>query len=209
MASKPRSHSRCTSSRMLLTIFQGSKPIAASTTPTRIDSRISRNATASGEPPRKRDRPSLVAGNSLVSFGILVSRPRIGPRHYSRSFRTWETRTPASMACGGGQWNCRLGLEHALQGFQPVGLARRLVPAQPVDARKPHGDAGFVPRRALQALKGHFQHEPLVRLVYDVAYGAELLDRVAADEAVDLQQFLVGETEIGLADRHQLVAALA
>ena len=42
--------------------FQGSKPIAASTTPTRIDSRISRNATASGEPPRKRDRLSLLAG---------------------------------------------------------------------------------------------------------------------------------------------------
>src|SRR6266852_7607081 len=55
---------------MLWTIFQGSKPMAASTTPTRIDSRISRNATISGEPPRKRVRPSLVAGNSRVSLGI-------------------------------------------------------------------------------------------------------------------------------------------
>src|SRR5476651_717760 len=55
---------------MLLTIFQGSKPIAASTTPTRIDSRISRNATASGEPPRKRYMPSWAAGNSLVSLAI-------------------------------------------------------------------------------------------------------------------------------------------
>src|SRR5262249_51178430 len=35
------------------------------------------------------------------------------------------------------------------------------------------------------------------------------LRRVAADEAVDLQQLLVGEAEIGLADRHQLVALLS
>src|SRR6266404_4236081 len=65
---------------MLLTIFQGSKPIAASTTPTRIDSRISRNATASGEPPIKRYRPSLLAGKSLTSLGIddlLRYSPRI------------------------------------------------------------------------------------------------------------------------------------
>src|SRR5437868_14262023 len=54
-------------------IFQGSKPIAASTTPTRIDNRISRNATASGVPPRKRYRPSLLAGKSLTSFGIEIS----------------------------------------------------------------------------------------------------------------------------------------
>src|SRR5438270_7011576 len=55
---------------MLCRIFQGSNPIAASTTPTRIDSRISRNATASGEPPRNRYRPSLLAGKSLTSLGI-------------------------------------------------------------------------------------------------------------------------------------------
>lgn len=42
-----------------------------------------------------------------------------------------------------------------------------------------------------------------------MADGAELFRGVAADEAVDLQQLLVGEAEIGLADRHQLVAALA
>ena len=47
--------------------------MAASTTPTRIDSRISRNATASGVPPRKRYRPSLPAGKSLTSFGIEIS----------------------------------------------------------------------------------------------------------------------------------------
>jgi hypothetical protein len=58
---------------MLYRMFQGSKPMAASTTPTRIDSRISRNATASGEPPRKRYRPSLPAGRSLTSLGIGLS----------------------------------------------------------------------------------------------------------------------------------------
>ena len=42
-----------------------------------------------------------------------------------------------------------------------------------------------------------------------LAHRPEALDRVAADEAVDLQQFLVGEAEIGLADRHELVAVLA
>src|SRR6266702_3984614 len=52
-------------------MFQGSKPIAASTTPTRTESRIRRNATASGEPPRKRFRPSLrPAGKSLTSWAI-------------------------------------------------------------------------------------------------------------------------------------------
>src|SRR3981081_1528702 len=64
---------------MLLRIFQGSKPIAASTTPTRIDSKTSRKATASGVPPRKRYRPSLAAGNSLVSFGIAGLPARICP----------------------------------------------------------------------------------------------------------------------------------
>src|SRR5271169_2489168 len=64
---------------MLLRIFQGSNPMAASTTPTRIDSRIRRNATDKGEPPRKRYRVSLVAGNSLVSFGI-DGLPRGFPR---------------------------------------------------------------------------------------------------------------------------------
>src|ERR1700720_201944 len=67
---------------MLLRIFQGSKPMAASTTPTRIDSRTSRNATASGEPPRKRYRLSLAAGNSLVSLGI-NGLPREAAAHCS------------------------------------------------------------------------------------------------------------------------------
>src|SRR3984893_10274269 len=69
---------------MLLRIFQGSKPIAASTTPTRIDSRISRNATASGEPPRKRYRLSLAAGNSRVSLGIDRLPQADLPAHFSQ-----------------------------------------------------------------------------------------------------------------------------
>jgi hypothetical protein len=97
-------------------------------------------------------------------------------------------------------------LQHVLQRLQPVGLARRLVPAQPVDAGKPHRDAGFMARRALQALERDFQDQPLLGLVDDMADGTEFFDRVAADEAVDLQQLLVGEAEIGLADRHQLIA---
>ena len=40
------------------------------------------------------------------------------------------------------------------------------------------------------------------RLVRDLAHGPESVDGVAAHVAVDLDQFLVGEAEIGLADRH-------
>src|SRR3954454_3868177 len=102
-----------------------------------------------------------------------------------------------------------LALQHALQRLQPVGVARRLVPAQPADARKAHRDTGFVPRRSLQALEGDFQHQALLRLVHDVANRTELLGGIAADEAVDLQQLLVGEAEIGLADRNELIARVA
>ena len=49
---------RCRISRRTLsTMFQGSSPSADSTTPIRIDSRISLPSTASGDPPRKRLRP--------------------------------------------------------------------------------------------------------------------------------------------------------
>ena len=74
---------------------------------------------------------------------------------------------------------------------------------------KAHGDAGFVPGRALQALERDFQHQALVGLVRHLAHRAEALDGVVAHVAVDLLQLLVGEAEIGLADRHQLVAVLA
>src|SRR3954447_20966429 len=65
---------------MLVRIFQGSKPIAASTTPTRIESSTRQNATASGEPPRKRFRPSLrPAGKSLTSWAISNSSGDFDP----------------------------------------------------------------------------------------------------------------------------------
>jgi len=54
----------------------------------------------------------------------------------------------------------RIRFQHPFQGFQPVGLAWRLVPAQPVDARKPHRDAGFMPRRACQAFEGDSSTSP-------------------------------------------------
>ena len=63
-----------------------------------------------------------------------------------------------------------------------------------------------MPGRALQAFEGDLEHQALVRLVRHLAHRAEALDGVAAHEAVDLLQLLVGEAEIGLADRHQLVA---
>src|SRR5271166_4385395 len=194
---------------MLWMIFQGSKPIAASTTPTRTDSRISRNATCSGEPPRKRVKPSGPAGNSLVSCDIVIL-PRIRATHSTMARRRWGTgKLPSTGFRRYQNFICRLRFQHFFQRFEPVGLARRLVPAQPVDAGKAHRDAGFVPRRALQALKGDFQHETLVSFMNDVAHGAEFLRGVAADKTVDLQQLLVGEAEIGLADRHQLVAMFA
>src|SRR5215813_12126132 len=76
--------------------------------------------------------------------------------------------------------------EHALQGLEPIGVAGRLVPAQPIDARKAHREAGFVTRGALQALEGHLEHQTLLVLVHDLAYRPEPVDRVAANEAVDL-----------------------
>ena len=68
---------------------------------------------------------------------------------------------------------------------------------------------GFVPRGALHALEGDLQHQSAFHPVADLAHRAEALDRVVADVAVELGQLRVGEAVIGLADRHQLGAALA
>src|SRR5580700_8660969 len=207
MASKPRSQIRWNNKRMLWTIFQGSKPIAASTTPTRIDSRTSRNATVSGEPPRNRLMPSPLAGNSRVSLAIVISRADVSA-HSSLIQGKWGIRLAPSMAvdlvlarafftwaCYMNRRSSRVGFEHPLQRFQPVGLARRLVPAQPVDTRKPHRDAGFVAWRARQSLEGYFQHQALIRLMHHMPDRPELLGGVAAHETVDLQQLFIGEAE--------------
>ncbi len=66
-----------------------------------------------------------------------------------------------------------------------------------------------MPRRTLQALEGDFEHQALIGLMHHLAHRAEAVGGVAADETVDLQQFLIGEAEIGLAHGHQLVAAVA
>ena len=104
---------------------------------------------------------------------------------------------------------CDIEFQHPLQGLEPVGLARRLVRAQPVDARKSHCHAGFVARRARQPLEGDFQHQSLVGLVHHMADRTEFFRGVAPHEAIDLQQLFIGEAEIGLADRHELLALLA
>ena len=49
------------------------------------------------------------------------------------------------------------GRQQGLQRLQAVGLGRRLVPPQPVNARKAHGDAGLMPRRPVEALERNLQ----------------------------------------------------
>src|SRR6516164_5033491 len=111
--------------------------MAASTTPTRMDSRMRRKATASGEPPRKRVSPSGAAGNSLVSFGIEVSRTVMGSVYYGdRKMGNSSARTRCYQ-----NFILVVILQHLFERFQPVGFAGRLVPAQPADARKAHRDA--------------------------------------------------------------------
>src|SRR3546814_13915900 len=63
------------------------------------------------------------------------------------------------------------------------------------DAGEAHGDAGFVAGRAGDAVEGDLQDQ--LRL-HD-AHRAEAVDGVVSDPAVELAQFLVGESEIGLA----------
>ena len=83
---------------------------------------------------------------------------------------------------------------------QSVGLVRRLVGADSADAREAHREAGLVARARVDRIEGDFEHQALL----DLAHRPEALDRVAADPAVEPLQLLVGEAEIGLADRKQL-----
>ena len=60
-------------------------------------------------------------------------------------------------------------------------------------------------RRAMHRIERHLEHE----LGLDLAHGPETVHRVIAHERVELSQLLVGEAEIGLADRNELgLAAL-
>ena len=56
----------------------------------------------------------------------------------------------------------------------------------------------------MDRIEGDFEDQ----LLLDLADRAEAADRVVAHEAVEPFQLLVGEAEIGLADRQQLAAAL-
>src|SRR3954467_3790312 len=154
-------------------MFQGSRPSADSTTPIRFDSRISLPSTASGEPPRKRSKFPAIRISCRRAY------------HDLNICRFWRRCAPAFDS-----------LQHPLQRLEPVRLARRLVPSQPADPGKPHGESGLVPGRALQALECHLEHQALVGLVRHLAHRAEPFERVVADEAVDLMQLLIGETEI-------------
>src|SRR3954469_6309910 len=107
-------------------MFQGSRPSAASTTPTRIDSNTSFPITASGGPPRKR----LTESVAINFFSLL--------RLYITNWAALRLGQPHS---GSRPLDA---LQHLLQNFQPVGLRRRLVPAQPADAGKAHCDPGAV-----------------------------------------------------------------
>src|SRR5262249_15603330 len=84
-----------------------------------------------------------------------------------------------------------------------------LVPAQPVDTWKAHGEAGLVSSGTLQALECDLEHQPLAQLVHDFTHRAETINGVAADETINLQQFFIGEAKIRFADRHKLIAVLA
>ena len=89
------------------------------------------------------------------------------------------------------------------QALQPIRLRRRLVGPDARDARKPQRHTGLVAIGQLRRVERHLQHQRLLHL----AHRAEPRHGVVADPAIEERQLLVGEAEIRLADRHQLVAA--
>src|SRR5256885_14567551 len=85
------------------------------------------------------------------------------------------------------------------QRLQRVSILRRLVGAPPRDAREADGDSAAVPG----ALGDPFemQLEYVHRL--DRAHGAEPLDGVLPDPAVEAVDLLVGQARIGLRPPHE------
>ncbi len=98
------------------------------------------------------------------------------------------------------------GVQQVEHRLERIRLTRGLVPADAADPGKAHGDARFVPRRALKSLEGDLQHQAEIPFGADRANGAEPIGGMVAYEFVDLFQFLVGEAEIGLADWRQRTA---
>src|SRR5688572_21212372 len=85
---------------------------------------------------------------------------------------------------------------------QAVRVPRRLVLAHAQHPRETHRDPRLVPRRALDAFEPQFEDQ----LRLHRAHGAEALERVLADEGVDLADLLVGESGVRLGEGHELLA---
>ena len=84
-----------------------------------------------------------------------------------------------------------------------VCLSGRLVPPDPVDARKAQRNSGFVPRAVMGAVKGQLDD----KLLFDLTDRPEAIDGVGAHPFVQLAEFLVSETGIGFAHRYDFIAA--
>src|SRR5262245_12055261 len=91
----------------------------------------------------------------------------------------------------------------AQQVVDRVRFFYRLVSANAVDARESHGLARLVPGRAGDAVASDL---PL-QFRGDLAHRAKAVGRVVAHPFVEPTQLLVGEAEIGLPDRRQLLLA--
>src|SRR5215472_14737351 len=89
------------------------------------------------------------------------------------------------------------------EAFQPVGFGRGFVGADAGDAGEAHGDTRLVTGRELGRVECNLEDHGLLHLTDR----AETCNGVITDPAVEEYQFLIGEAEIGLADRHQFVAA--
>src|SRR6185369_11824936 len=91
---------------------------------------------------------------------------------------------------------------HCLKGREAVCLGGWFVGANPADSREAHRQAGFVARAGVDRIEGDFEYQAFL----DLAHRAETFDGMATDPPVEPFQFLVGEPEIGFADRQQIAA---
>ena len=89
--------------------------------------------------------------------------------------------------------------DQLLQRVELVGFGGRLVPADAVDPRKAHGDAGFMPSGGWTR-----RTRPRTPAISPPRAPGRSGHGVVAHPAVELAQLLVGEAEIGLADRQEL-----
>src|ERR1700676_12497 len=78
-----------------------------------------------------------------------------------------------------------------------------LVPADAMDPRKTHGEAGFVACRTMHAVEGDFEDKAGLHL----AYGTVAVDRVIAHPFVEFTELRIGKAGIGLADGDECALA--